>query len=299
MENIHFSGRMSEIDFLKRLYSLEELPSYDQRYKNALEDIWQHTQNNCDYEGNWVFDDVRFKLKEGTDAQFLNFLCEMLHPLVRPDKNEVKEILSISNDWLGVDGYELFPENKVVNGNIYKFGPIVGNSKAIPSEDELSTIWEPSKLRFFISHRDIKKSGAKELGVELKKYGLSCFVAHDSIQAMSTWKHEIMKALQTMDAFVCYITEDFYASEWTNQEVGYALARGVPIYLYSVDKTDPKGFKSDTQAIKTGFKQLLNCIKKDFSSNSTFKKFFIDEEIEEIISNIVAESGKKTPKHVN
>ena len=143
-------------------------------------------------------------------------------------------------------------------------------------EDVVAHIWSPDKLKFFISHRDKHKADAKKIGEELSKYGISSFVAHDSIQAMSTWKDEIMKALQTMDACLCFITKDFYESEWTNQEVGFALAKGVPIYLYSVDRTDPRGFKLDTQAIKTGLPELVSCIKRDFAQNNKFKSLFIE-----------------------
>lgn len=272
METIHFSGRMSDLNFLSRLYKLEELPSHDGRYKNANEDIWQHTENNNDYEGNWPFQDERFELLSNDD-KVLRFLCEMAHPLVRPDSQQAQRILAIANDWLKEDGWELFPVKEIAGGKILGFR----ETKVIlkPKEEEVSHLWIADKLRFFISHRDAHKVNAKKLGLELNGYGISCFVAHDSIQAMSTWKHEIMKALQTMDACVCFITEDFYKSEWTNQEVGYALARGVPIYLYSVDGTDPKGFKLDTQAIKTGFSDLISCIKKDFQGSTKLKEIFI------------------------
>jgi len=273
MENINFSGRMSDIEFLQRLYRLEDMESYDGRYQNALQDISQHTVNNNDYEGNWVFQEARFNLLDGSDETFLKFVCEMAHPLVRPDKKEALRIFGIANDWLKSDGWELYPIQEIAGGKILSFRNRSANQK--PTESEVAHIWTPNQIRMFISHRDRHKADAKVLGEGLSQFGISSFVAHDSIQAMSTWKHEIMKALQTMDAFLCYITSDFHESEWTNQEIGYALARGVPIYLYSTDRTDPKGFKFDTQAIKSGFPELLNCIKGDFAGNSIFKQSFL------------------------
>ena len=273
MEGIHFSGRMEDIVFLNRLYDLKKIPSEDGRYSDAAGEIWQHTVNNNDYEGNWVFADNRFELLNGSHETFLKFICEMAHPLVRPDKQQASKILAIANDWLREDGWELYPIKEIAGGKVLSFQQI--NAIQKPKEDEVSYIWEPNKLRFFISHRDEHKAKAKKLGEDLSNNGISCFVAHDSIQAMSTWKDEIMKALLTMDAFVCYITDNFYKSEWTNQEIGFAIARNVPIYLYSVDGTDPLGFKLDTQAIKTGLPSLITCIKKDFSSNLNFKKQII------------------------
>lgn len=274
LEEINFCGRMNDVEFLERIYDLVSLPSRDRRYENAAEDIWHHAVSNDDYAMNWVFGDHRFELLSGSYENFLKFICNMAHPLVRPNVSEANRIIVIANDWLREDGWEIYPTREIAGGKIYSFREV--NAVQAPNESEVIHIWEPDKIRFFISHRDVHKAGAKQLGEELKKYGISSFVAHDSIQAMSTWKHEIMKALQTMDACLCYITKDFYDSEWTNQEIGFALARGIPIYLYSVDKTDPKGFKLDTQAIKTGVLDLVDCIKRDFSSNVNFKKSFLD-----------------------
>lgn len=273
MDNINFSGRMSDIEFLQRLYRLEDMESYDSRYQNALRDISQHTVNNNDYDGNWPFQEGRFNLLDGSDEVFLKFVCEMAHPLVRPDKTQASKIYTIANDWLKNDGWELYVAQEIAGGKILSYRSRSANQK--PTESEVAHIWTANQIRLFISHRDRHKADAKKLGEDLSNYNISSFVAHDSIQAMSSWKHEIMKALQTMDACLCYITSDFHESEWTNQEIGYALARGVPIYLYSIDRTDPKGFKFDTQAIKSGFPELINCIKGDFSGNSIFKNSFL------------------------
>lgn len=82
----NYSGKLSELDFLKRIYNLEQLPSYDGRYLNAEGDIWQHTVNNDDYQKGWAFDDERFKLSNGDDEIFLKFLCAVFHPAVREER---------------------------------------------------------------------------------------------------------------------------------------------------------------------------------------------------------------------
>lgn len=43
-----YYGRLNEIEFLERLYPLENMPSNDQRFSNAYGDIVQHTLNNDD-----------------------------------------------------------------------------------------------------------------------------------------------------------------------------------------------------------------------------------------------------------
>ena len=62
-EGIWWSGRMTETDFLSRLFDLERMESLDSRFKNAAGDIWQHRVNNPnDWDDNWIFGDSRFNL---------------------------------------------------------------------------------------------------------------------------------------------------------------------------------------------------------------------------------------------
>lgn len=115
----HYFGRLEEIDFLKRLYVLEKMPSYDSRFSNAERDIWQHTINNDDYPYCWVFEDERFQLQNGSDEIYLKFVCEIFHPAVRYDKGYWKEFLIEVNKLLQNDGYELYPAEKISNREVY------------------------------------------------------------------------------------------------------------------------------------------------------------------------------------
>ncbi len=113
-EGIWWSGRMTETDFLSRLFDLERLESFDSRFKNAAGDIWQHRVNNPnDWEDNWIFGDSRFNLLHCEDSLFLNFLCEMIHPLVRVDSYEVNKLLHIFNENLNNDNYEIVEKSKI------------------------------------------------------------------------------------------------------------------------------------------------------------------------------------------
>ena len=115
--------------------------------------------------------------------------------------------------------------------------------------DNLS-IWQSGQIRLFISHRDVHKVAAKSLGTALEDYGISAFVAHDTIQPMSTWQNEILKGLQTMEIMLAFITDDFHESTWTNQEIGFALGRGIPVISLKLEKADPQGFIGNVQALK-------------------------------------------------
>jgi len=112
-------GRFSEIEFLSRLYQLEELPSYDPRYKDMLSDIRQHTINNDDWDSNWIYEDDRLELLEGDDQIFLKFICETIHPIVRNRKEEVETLIKIYNQNLEGDGYEIFQTDRISGKPIY------------------------------------------------------------------------------------------------------------------------------------------------------------------------------------
>jgi hypothetical protein len=54
-----------------------------------------------------------------------------------------------------------------------------------------------------------------------------------------------------MDAFVVIHTPGFSASEWTQQEIGFALGRGVKIISFKMGE-DPTGFIWKHQALSPG-----------------------------------------------
>src|SRR5439155_17581171 len=107
-----WSGRLQEDDFLARLYDLGAMPSTDWRLRNAAGDIRHHRVN---WEDDWVFFDSRFRLLHGTDEAFVRFLCETVHPVVRPDEGEARMLVDEYNRQLAVDGWGLV-EMKQLSG---------------------------------------------------------------------------------------------------------------------------------------------------------------------------------------
>lgn len=116
VENVNWSGRLEESAFLSRIFNLSELPSEDSRFENMASDIWQHRVNNpMDWADDWVFSDKRLNLLHCDDATLLQFLCEMLHPVVRADLTEVNKLKQLFNDYLAEDEYELI-EKAFISG---------------------------------------------------------------------------------------------------------------------------------------------------------------------------------------
>jgi hypothetical protein len=110
--------------------------------------------------------------------------------------------------------------------------------------------WKPGQIRLFISHRDTHKNEAHALADAVAMYGICAFVAHDTIEPMTTWRDEVQKGLETMEVMLAFVTDDFDDSVWTHQEIGFALGRGVPIISLQLQKAAPSGFLEARQAIK-------------------------------------------------
>ncbi|MEP1145471.1 MAG: toll/interleukin-1 receptor domain-containing protein [Henriciella sp.] len=152
------------------------------------------------------------------------------------------------------------------------------DSASKPTVEAQSRLWKPDTIKMFISHRDTSKVKAHDLAEQLENYGISSFVAHDSIEPDEDWQNEIEKALQTMDVLLAFITDDLFDSPWTNQEIGYALARDVPIISIKLERTDPVGFIRNRQAIKGSFSNMaMNAAKiwatitKRFSGKAVYR----------------------------
>lgn len=104
------------------------------------------------------------------------------------------------------------------------------------------------RFRLFISHLSKDKDKAIRLRDTLATYGISSFVAHEDIHPTLEWQHEIERALFCMDAFLAVHTVGYALSSWTQQESGFAFARGVKIISLKMGE-DPTGFLSKRQAL--------------------------------------------------
>jgi hypothetical protein len=112
----NWAGRLVEDEFLARLYDLTDMPSNDRRMRNAAADIHQHRIFNWnDWPDDWIFYDSRFNLLHGSDDQLLRFLCETVHPVVRPDTNRARELVDAYNRELAADGWKI-AEAKQISG---------------------------------------------------------------------------------------------------------------------------------------------------------------------------------------
>jgi TIR domain len=126
----------------------------------------------------------------------------------------------------------------------------VGGRKVAPVDVE--HIWDGGYLRLFLSHVSEHKKNVAKLKSEFFQYGVSAFVAHQDIEPNAEWQVEIELALRSMDALVALLTPDFHKSNWTDQEVGFAMGSNVMVISVRLG-LDPYGFIGKFQGLAGGF----------------------------------------------
>lgn len=160
-------------------------------------------------------------------------------------RDDINKIHNVQNEFIE----EVFLEMEVVEDQDWRkeSGLLISRKSAVLPDAE-KRIWGDEDLRVFLTHKAEVKKQTSDLKERLRLFGISCFVAHEDIHPTREWQNEIENALFSMDALVALMTETFHESDWTDQEVGCAFGRGVPIIAIKLGK-DPYGFIGKFQAL--------------------------------------------------
>lgn len=160
-------------------------------------------------------------------------------------RKDISKLHNIQNEFIA----EVFLELEVSEDQDWRkeSGLLLTGQRTIAPE-AASRVWGNEGYRIFLSHKNEVKKETADLKERLKIFGISGFVAHEDIYPTKEWQDEIENALFSMDAFVALMTEEFHNSIWTDQEVGVAFGRGVPIISVKLGK-DPYGFIGKFQAL--------------------------------------------------
>lgn len=116
------------------------------------------------------------------------------------------------------------------------------------SSTDLNRIWGNQHVRVFLSHKVEFKNQTSQLKLALARCGIAAFVAHEDIEPTEEWMREIERALFSMDALVALLSPDFHNSQWTDQEIGVGIGRGVPIIAVRLG-LDPYGLMGKAQGL--------------------------------------------------
>ncbi len=169
-EGIAWSGRLDDVAFLSRVFDLRVMRSTDPRYRTAADDIWKHRIVNNDWEDGWVFYDDRFDLMYCEEDVFLRFLCETVHPIVRPDASESARIVQLYNGILAQDGYELAEKTKLSGRPVYVGRPVLNRlTPGLNAAREALTPLDPTYLTQQITRMEAAVEGDPDLAIGTSK----------------------------------------------------------------------------------------------------------------------------------
>ena len=150
------------------------------------------------------------------------------------------------------------------------------------ASDTIERIWGEDGFRLFLSHVSKHKKRVAELKNALAIYGVRAFVAHEDIQPTQDWQSEIETALNTMHGMAAILTSEFKDSEWTDQEVGYALGSGIKIIAVNVGHL-PHGLLARQQALGANLdnsllmaKGIVSVLVKDPSTHSRMRDALVE-----------------------
>jgi hypothetical protein len=115
--------------------------------------------------------------------------------------------------------------------------------------DDPTNPWIGAGLRLFLSHVHPYAEHVGEIRKSLARRSIDAFVAHDAIEPTEDWKQVILNALGSCDACMAFLTPDFSASVWCDQEVGFCIARNRLVIPVDYGQT-PYGFLGDFQSLK-------------------------------------------------
>lgn len=127
------------------------------------------------------------------------------------------------------------------------------------------SFWRRGMYRLFISHLATEKEYAGLLQEALLSYWITSFVAHSDIEPTSEWQTQIETALATCDGLIALLHPKFHRSNWTDQEIGFAMGRGVPAFSVRYGET-PYGFIARFQAFNGQDKEVSELASEIFDA---------------------------------
>jgi hypothetical protein len=150
--------------------------------------------------------------------------------------------------WDGDDGYTLLRLRWADDETLVELHAHLYADAAVGIAPVAGGPWEEGYYKLFLSHTSANKALAKEIRDRLRLFGIDAFVAHEDIKPTKEWEEEIERALSTCDGMLAMVTPDFIESEFCDQEVGYAMGRGL-LVIALMRGAKPYGFVSKWQGM--------------------------------------------------
>lgn len=230
---------------------------YGQHGKPALQQLVVNSRYRVQEE--WTYDNcnggiyghaVYFQVPRPIFSELLDDLGAVAKEL----EEGINRVSDVENEYIHQVFVELAADDPTLVDWRERSGVLLGPSPTVEPTPDLAHLWTPGHVRLFVTHKADYKREASKLKDAFDQWGVTCFVAHEDIEPTKEWQQEIEKALFSMEALVALMTGGFSDSEWTDQEIGVAIGRRVPIIPVKIG-TDPYGFIGKYQALSAAGKE--------------------------------------------
>ncbi len=175
--------------------------------------------------------------------------------------------LPTSNSWSGEDSaYVMRMIESAPDATVIELSQHLGFDLNVSRASNIEPdFWDDGMFRLFISHLAANKKTAANIQAALRYFGISSFVAHNDIMPTTEWEDQIELALSTCDALIALLHDKFHESNWTDQEIGFAMGRGVPVCSVRFGQT-PYGFIGRFQAFNGNSKSAGELAREIFDA---------------------------------
>jgi hypothetical protein len=196
----------------------------------------------------------------------------------------------ISNSWSGTKYDYIIQMSKVGSDSaLLELGQHVGCIvEETPKTGTVPPFWRKGMFRLFISHLSAERVLAAQIQEAHLNYGISGFVAHNDIEATLEWQSQIEMALATSDSLVALLHPGFHHSNWTDQEIGFAMGRGLPVFAVRFGQ-DPYGFIARFQGF-TGNGKTSDALARELF-DTYLKNTQTQKRMAEVLLSLFQESG--------
>lgn len=116
---VKWNGELEEYDFLKRICDVDLIKPIDSRFITFKAELYQHRIRNNDWNDSYFFEDDRLPYKNSSQEQFFKIICEILHPEVRDESGDWKDLKSLIASILKNDGFEFVEINKISGYSVF------------------------------------------------------------------------------------------------------------------------------------------------------------------------------------
>ncbi len=94
----------------------------------------------------------------------------------------------------------------------------------------------------FLSYADKDKEVANTLHDKLSEQNIDVFISSKDLIISDIWLNELKAQIEKCELFMVLLSNNFRSAEYTDHEVGYAIANNKRIYTVRIDDLEPYGF---------------------------------------------------------